>query len=278
MNYNTFGFIEGLSERSVIEPNRRRTRRPTPGVVRTASRVRPECVVVLVRPESPENIGQAARAMKNTGFANLRLVGVDAPGPAAFRTAVHAGEILSSSEVFADLASAVADLNVVFASTARPRQNFSALGLDEAVTKMLAVRPPSRIGLVFGNERTGLTSAEISLSNFRFNIPQAAPQPSYNLASAVLITLFELFRRRPTRGPARAAAPADRSLNFSEQEECLRLILRKLEERRFIHATNARHATEMVRDLIGRLAITSRDRRLLLAMFSHAGREPGGGD
>jgi tRNA/rRNA methyltransferase len=212
--------------------------------------------------------------MKNTGFAHLRLAGLDELSPAAFRTAVHAADILSSCMLFPNLEAAVADLNVVFAATARTRQNFSSLKLDEAVAKTLAVRPPARVGLVFGNERTGLTSAELAASNFRFTIPQALPQPSYNLASAVLITLFELFRRRGARGIGRVPVPEETPLPFSEQDECLRLILGKLEERRFIHATNARHASEMVRDLIGRLAITARDRRLLLAMFSHAGKDP----
>ncbi len=239
---------------------------------------RADCVVVLVRPETPENIGLAARAMKNTGFSELRLAGPGELGPAAFRTAVHAGDILSSSARFPDLAAAVSDLNVVFASTARRRQNFSVLEFDEAVTKLLTVRPPARIGLVFGNERTGLTSAELAASNFRFTIPQAFPQPSYNLAAAVLVTLFEIFRRRSAGRAGPAPAGAEAPLPLSEQDACLRLILRKLEDRRFIHATNARHATEMVRDLLGRLAITAGDRRLLLAMFSHAGKGPGAED
>ena len=263
-------------------PGSRKNQPRTPGAGRPSapggtgpSARRAEAVVVLVRPETPENVGLAARAMKNTGFSRLRLAGPDRLDPAAFRTAVHARDILSSSSCFPDLAAAVSDLNLVFASTARPRQNFSVLGFDEAVTKMLALRPPVRFGIVFGNERTGLTSAELAASNFRFTIPQALRQPSYNLAAAVLVTLFALFRGE--RGAARAGPPSAAAappLPFSEQEECLRLILRKLEERRFIHATNARHAAEMVRDLIGRLAITAGDRRLLLAMFSHAGRDP----
>lgn len=268
-----------------MEPSSRKARTPKDACHRPPAPRRPcpagrwaDCVVVLVRPESPENIGLAARAMKNTGFARLRLAGLDRLDPAAFRTAVHAGDVLSSGVFFPDLPAAVADLNVVFAATARSRQNFSGLSLDEAVTKMLAVRPPARIGVVFGNERTGLTSAELACSNFRFSIPQAFPQPSYNLASAVLITLFEIFRRRGARGTSRVPAPGEAPLPLAEQGECLRLILRKLEERRFIHATNARHATEMIRDLLGRLTITARDRRLLLAMFSHAGEGAPSGD
>ncbi len=225
--------------------------------------------VVLVRPESLENIGLVARAMKNTGFRHLRVVGRKKLEIACPRTAVHAREIIKEADFFRDMASATDDLQVVFASTARRRKNFSALGLDEAVTGMLAFPAETRIGLLFGNERTGLTSAELASSNFRWSIPQASRQPSYNLAAAVLITLFELFRREKMD-----VVDGETPLPKQEQEECIRLILQKLERRAFIHATNKRHATQMVRDLLGRLAMTDRDRKLLLAMFSQVGPLP----
>ena len=247
--------------------------------------------VILVRPESLENIGLAARAMKNTGFRNLRVVGRKKFEIACPRTAVHAKEIIKEVAFFSDLASVTADLHVVFVSTVKRRKNFSALSLDEAVAEMFSFSGETRIGLLFGNERTGLTSAELAASNFRWSIPQASRQPSYNLAAAVLITLFELFRRGET-GPApfsrdsvpRLPGPEEKKIGpspfsvdreiplpRSEQEDCIRLILRKLERRTFLHATNKRHASQMVRDLLGRLVMTDRDRKLLLAMFSHTG-------
>jgi tRNA/rRNA methyltransferase len=225
-------------------------------------------VVILVRPESLENIGLAARAMKNTGFRHLRVVGRRKLEVACPRTAVHAGEIVRQAQFFSDLGAGVADLQVVFASTAKTRKNFSVLPLDEAVTRMLSLHPPAKIGLLFGNERTGLTSEELRCSNFRFTIPQASRQPSYNLAAAVLLTLFELFRRRPEGQAMSAFAASDLFLSRREQEECIRLILAKLEARNFIHPTNRRHATEMIYDLFGRLNMTEEDRRLLLALFS----------
>jgi len=233
-------------------------------------------VVVLARPQSVENIGLVARAMKNTGFRSLRVVGRSKVETACPRTAVHARDILKDASFYPEISGATADLNVVFGSTAKPRQNFSALPFDEAVSQMLSFPPESRIGLLFGNERTGLTSAELAASNFRWTIPQASRQPSYNLAAAALITLFELFRRIgpesvPFLGPERLnAAPLPRA----EQEECIRLIIGKLEDQGFIHSTNKRHTTEMLHDLLGRLAMTDRDRRLLLGIFSQP--RPGG--
>jgi tRNA/rRNA methyltransferase len=261
-------------------------------MVRKPSDPRERFVVILARPESVENIGLVARAMKNTGFRSLRVVGRSKVEIACPRTAVHAKDILREASFSTDLPTATSDLNVVFASTAKPRQNFSVLSLDEAISRMFDFPPATRIGLLFGNERTGLTSAELAASNFRWTIPQASRQPSYNLAAAVLITLFEIFRRLikgtvlfskfpGSRFPGAKAEKSEPSpfsdaareipLPRSEQQECIRLIIQKLEERRFIHATNRRHTTQMLQDLLGRLAMTDRDRKLLLAMFSHAG-------
>jgi tRNA/rRNA methyltransferase len=230
-------------------------------------------VVILARPQSVENIGLVARAMKNTGFRSLRVVGRSKVEIACPRTAVHANDILKEASFYTEISGATADLNVVFASTAKPRQNFSGLPLDEAASKMLSFPPESRIGLLFGNERTGLTSAELAASNFRWTIPQASRQPSYNLAAAVLITLFELFRRlTPASVPFSGAERlGEIPLPRAQQEECIRLIIRKLEAQGFIHPTNKRHTAEMLHDILGRLAMTDRDRRLLLAIFSHAG-------
>jgi TrmH family RNA methyltransferase len=269
-------------------------RQKVPARARKHPDPREHFVVVLVRPESLENIGLAARAMKNTGFDELRVVGRSKVEIACPRTAVHAEDILKEASFHSGLASATADLNVVFASTAKTRRNFSALSFDEAISLMLALPPETRIGLLFGNERTGLTSAELLASNYRWTIPQASRQPSYNLAAAVLITLFEVFRRlvpgpvsSPRAGYGRTqgtkqeksssllfyggAVDAAPPLPRSEQEACIRLIIRKLEERDFIHPANRRHTTQMLHDLLGRLAMTDRDRRLLLAMFSHTG-------
>jgi len=255
-------------------------RQKVPKPVRKHSDPRDRFVVVLARPESLENIGLAARAMKNTGFHELRVVGRSKVEIACPRTAVHAKDILKKASFYGDLPSATADLNVVFASTAKPRQNFSALPFDEAISLMFTFPPESRIGLLFGNERTGLTSAELAASNFRWTIPQASRQPSYNLAAAVLITLFEVFRRLKIEdekiGPSPFSSGArghEIPLPRGEQEACIRLIIQKLEEREFIHPTNRRHTTQMLHNLLGRLAMTDRDRKLLLAMFSHAGKD-----
>jgi len=222
--------------------------------------------VILVRPESPENIGLAARAMRNTGFEEMRLVGLKALDPEATRTAIHSRSILDRARFFPTLAEAVADRHLVLASTARFRKTFTVLPLEESVRTVLAFPRSARVGLLFGSERTGLSSEELGAANFVFYIPQASTQPSYNLASAVLLTLFALFSRSAGEIVAREGLPIPRK----EQEDCLRLIIRKLERKDFIHPGNRVHVTEMVQDLFGRLALTEKDRRFLLALLDKA--------
>ncbi|MCJ7579068.1 MAG: hypothetical protein MUP98_00870, partial [Candidatus Aminicenantes bacterium] len=116
----------------------------------------------------------------------------------------------------------------------------------------------------FGNEITGLTSEELSLANFHFTIPQMGDQPSYNLGAAVLLTLFALFTQNRPPSDIMAETP----LPWKEQEVCIQMILNKLEEKNFIHPDNKRHVTERVFNLFGRLALTDKDRKLLLAIFA----------
>jgi tRNA/rRNA methyltransferase len=202
--------------------------------------------------------------MKNTGFDDLRLVGVSSLENKAFVTAVHAREILKNARLYAKVADATENLDVVFAATTKARKNFSLLPLEEALKKMFDFAGTTRIGILFGNERTGLTSGELLHSSFRFKIPQSGIQPSYNLASAVLITLFSIFSSQVSDMDAVYGQPLSRK----EQEACIQRILLNLEKKGFSHKTNKKHVEEMVFDLFGRLTMTTEDRRLLLALFS----------
>jgi len=221
---------------------------------------------VLVRPEHPENIGLVARAMKCTGFSKLRLVleenrFLDKAG----KTAVHSMDILQKALIFGDIADSVKDFQVVFASTSKPRKNFSVISLEDAVKRILSYSSSVKIGLLFGNERTGLTGDELKHSNFRFTIPQASQQPSYNLSFAVLLTLFALFECREKKVPS---VRKDVFLSSEDQSKIILGILKKIEEKGFIHDKNRDHMTERVFELFRRMNMTEKDRKLLLALFS----------
>jgi tRNA/rRNA methyltransferase len=159
------------------------------------SRVR----VVLVEPQEPMNVGAVARAMRNFGLARLYLVN-PAPrvGPPwareAYWLAVHAEEILDRAVAVDSLMEALADVQLVIATTGRPRELYPAPVVPawEVPARVLSVE--GEVALVFGRETFGLTNEELALAHVIGTIPTAPEQPSLNLAQAVVVFAYELFK------------------------------------------------------------------------------------
>ncbi|CAN0545506.1 unnamed protein product, partial [Laminaria digitata] len=80
-------------------------------------------VIILVGPTLGENIGAAARAMMNFGLSEMRLVSPKGawPNQKAINTASGAERILEQAKIFETTEEAVADLQRLYATTARVR-------------------------------------------------------------------------------------------------------------------------------------------------------------
>jgi tRNA (cytidine32/uridine32-2'-O)-methyltransferase len=152
--------------------------------------------IVLVEPSHPGNIGAVARAMKNMALSDLVLVRPKAfPHAEASARASGADDLLSRARVVGSVAEAVADCGYVAATTSRPRdQNFRALDLHEAAARVFERSASGPAAVLFGAERTGLTNDELALAHMLIRIPANPDYPSLNLAMAVQLTTYELFR------------------------------------------------------------------------------------
>ena len=86
-------------------------------------------VIILVCPQMAENVGMAARAMMNCGLCQMRLVNPreDHLSEKAVAASSGAGEILQNAEIFISVTAAVADLNVLYATTARRRNQIKTV-------------------------------------------------------------------------------------------------------------------------------------------------------
>jgi len=159
--------------------------------------------IVLVEPSHPGNIGAVARAMKNMALAELTLVRPKAfPHPEASARASGADDLLGRARVVDSVTDAVADCGFVAATTSRPRDlNFRALDLHEAAGRIVEMSARGPAALLFGAERTGLTNEELALAHLLIRIPANPAYPSLNLAMAVQLACYELFRA--------AGSPAD---------------------------------------------------------------------
>lgn len=152
-------------------------------------------VIILDRPQLAENIGAVARVMANFGLSELRLVTPRDgwPQERAWASASGANWPLDGAKVFATVAEAIADLNHVLATTARPRETQMPVHTPrEACARLLAASASGlRIGLLFGAERAGLETADLALCQGIVTIPIDPRFHSLNLAQAVAINAYE---------------------------------------------------------------------------------------
>jgi tRNA/rRNA methyltransferase len=163
--------------------------------------------IVLVRPQLGENIGAAARAMLNGGLSDLRLVRPREPwpNPRALAASSGADAVVEAARLYPTLADAVADLRLVLATTARPRDIVKpVLGPREAAAAIRATSPGGEgCGVVFGPERTGLDNDEVTFADVVLNVPLNPAYASLNLGQAVMLVAYEWFQ-------SGLAAPAPR--------------------------------------------------------------------
>jgi TrmH family RNA methyltransferase len=149
--------------------------------------------LVLLRPRNAENLGAAARAMKNCGLAEWTWVRPEAEdlGPAR-RLAVHAEDVLEGVHRADSLEEAVADCVWVVGTSSRKvegKRRLSPRAVAEELVQRAAQGP---VALVFGDERSGLTNAEVERCHDLSAVPTAPEQPSINLAQAVLLYAYEV--------------------------------------------------------------------------------------
>ena len=156
-------------------------------------------VVILARPQLGENIGAAARAMKNCGLTDLRLVAPRDgwPNPAALPLAAAGKDIIESAEVYKTLGDALHDVTFLVATSARPRDMAKSV-LDPRTAAPLLVRHHEEVkdagsyaGLLFGAERSGLDNDELALADVIVQADLNPEATSLNLSQAVFLMAWE---------------------------------------------------------------------------------------
>ena len=220
---------------------------------------------VLYRPQSAGNIGAVARALKNMGFDDLRLVG---PGPLddreAVKMAVHADDVLSSATVYPDLGAALADCSIVVGTTSRRGGYRSrATPLRAAAAELDALADANKIALVFGREDRGLTNRELKLCHRLVTIPTASEYPSLNLAQAVMVVAYELMMAATA---ATESASAPEFVAASVSDPMLDRMAEALVAIGFIPDDNPEHIMLAIREIFGRSGLTAREVEILNGM------------
>jgi TrmH family RNA methyltransferase len=226
--------------------------------------------VVLVSTRNPLNIGASARAMCNFGFSRLRIVN---PYDLAFRearSAVGASVVLARAEKFETVADAVADCILVVGTTAiGHRQLHHPLKVlkDGALSIQQELHAPpadrSRVAILFGSEKFGLSNEDLSHCHWLMHIPTSQEQKSMNLGQAVAVCLYEISCETAAPSLSRETAPA----SAVELERMTALLLDTLRESEYIGEHSSESRMEIVRRMVRRMSLSADDASLWLGML-----------
>jgi tRNA/rRNA methyltransferase len=221
-------------------------------------------IVVLVEPQLGENIGAAARAMANFGLSQLRLVKPRQgwPNDKARMMATGASRLLDGACLYASVEQAIADCNLVVATTARAHDQAKPVaGPGEAAAMMVQrIAAGENVAILFGRERNGLENDEVALADVILTLPVNPAFASLNLAQAVVIVAYEWFKlasagKLPFAMPRKSApAPKQQLIAFFEAIE------RELEKVEFFRPPDKRETMQInLRNIFTRMQPTQQD-------------------
>jgi len=224
--------------------------------------------IILVEPQLGENIGMAARAMGNFALSRLRIVNPRDgwPNISAQRAAAGADHILERAELFETVEAAVADLDLLFATTARAHDQAKPVVAPDAAAREISAHLSGggRAGILFGRERWGLTNEEVARANRIITFPVNPGFASLNLAQAVLLMGYEWFRLS-TEGALPFAMP-ERSERASQHqmEAFFENLVRELDRVEFLRPAEKRDTMLVnLRNIFLRMEPTKQDMHTL---------------
>lgn len=224
---------------------------------------------MLVRPRDPNNIGAAARAMKNFGFADLAVVTPHPPVWSEVVSAVNAADVLAGARICGALDEAIADCNLVVGTTDRTRvEEKQSLYTPLDLSRELAAADYD-LALVFGSEKHGLTNEDLSRCNRVMSVPTELNCPSMNLGQAVAVCCYELIR--DAAQAAIVPRPAE-SATAGAADSAMRLSLEVLKLIDFVLPGNEPDLTRRLRGSLLRLNPTRYDIEMLCGILSRIKR------
>ena len=236
-------------------------------------------VIVLVEPQSADNVGATLRAMRTMGLTQLRLV---RPGDFDWSRlpviAHRTQDLVARVRVFEGLDEALADTVYAVGCTARRRSlALPPLTPAEAAPASLARAVAGPVAFLFGREDTGLSNADLAHCHALLTIPTDPTYPSLNLAQAVMVVAYEVwlaslssssFPSPSHPSPPALATGAETESLFAALEETMRAV-------DYLIPSRAEATLRALRALFLRAEPTAEEAALVTALLRAVARRAG---
>lgn len=224
-----------------------------------------QITIILCNPEESRNIGSVCRAMANSDIFNLRIVGnKESYNEEQVKTlSVHAYDIWLKAEFFPNLQEAINDCSIAAGTTRRKgKKRKEKLILPEEFTQYIADKENTKIAIIFGNERTGLTDEELSLCTIGITIPTSKTFGSLNLSHAVQIICYEVFRKFNKRSSVYTP------VSIKRLNQTVKSITDNLKNIGFFKISGRTDMEHYFRDILSRAVISESEAQYLEKIFT----------
>lgn len=237
--------------------------------------------IVLNNTSHPGNIGASARAMKTMGLNQLSLVAPKSfPDQIAYARSSKAIDVLDNAQVHANLATALADKHIVFATSNRDRYlslpTYSPRDAAELIKNACADK--QQIAILFGNEQHGLSNSDMQLCNQQIIIPSNHIYGSLNLAAAVQIICYEIFTILEQEGTVLSQGPHESNIaTRSEVENLFAHVTEILLSSGYLKQNNSVLAQKL-KIILNKTQLSSKEVQITRGILTHLTKRINGND
>jgi tRNA/rRNA methyltransferase len=228
---------------------------------------------ILHKPQLSENIGACARAMKNFDFQKMIVVDPKPifPNDKILATSVGAKDVIDKSKTFKDLKSALKNIDIVIATSARFRnKNIKHIQLEN----LKEINFKKKIAFLFGSEASGLSNNEISYCNYTLQIPTNPKFKSLNLSHSLIIIAH--YASNILKSKTLKFLKSSKVKTATKQEILVMadLCIKNLDEINFFKPKEKKPIMlENLRNIFYRMELSSKETRILSGVFASLGKK-----
>jgi tRNA/rRNA methyltransferase len=228
---------------------------------------------ILHKPQLSENIGACARAMKNFDFQKMIVVDPKPifPNDKILATSVGAKDVINKSKTFKDLKSALKNIDIVIATSARFRnKNIKHIQLED----LKNINFKKKIAFLFGSEASGLSNNEISYCNYTLQIPTNPKFKSLNLSHSLIIIAHYTSSILKSKTLKFLKSSKVKTATKREILGLTDLCIKNLDEINFFRPKEKKPIMlENLRNIFYRMELSSKETRILSGVFASLGKK-----
>lgn len=230
-----------------------------------------DVTIVLYEPQDDINIGTVVRACANFGVHDIRLIRPATADPQrVLISAPNAAEAVAALKHFDSLDAALEDCVRVFGATARARKA-ARMVMDPTQVAAATSGGDEKIALLFGREDHGLPNEALDRCDVEVTIPTAPEYRSLNLAQAVLVHLWEIFRvRELDHAPAPVTELVRTEFDAADRAQLERMYdtaQESLEQVGFFKYGDGEHVMRSLRGVLNRARLDQRELAIWFGIF-----------